>query len=956
LNNAERRIFNRRPDVKQVCSRNGGCDAPTRALTVSARWLSTLPLLAASLLVAPAGAAGRDSCPLTTRVSPYEATANARYEIVLADGGPGDSDGQANGVCDAAVRVCRGEMPLCTGAAMVSAKVRASGGWNRVVRHAAADEMASALAGLTTGDACRVARFSLAAEEDAGVAFRFRVATLLDDGRSASRRSRVSVRCVPAEAQSKSGCKTTKRGACPVAADPVCGNGIVDQAGEQCDGADAAACAGACSQACTCAEGPNAPQPPGVPSCGDGARNGPGERCDGADDASCPGSCRADCTCGTASGGLNVAPLAVATASSTDSATSVNAAVDGVVDGMPGQPSREWISKGEGNGAWLRLHWMSPVTIDRIVLHDRPNDVDNVLDAAVLVDDDDEPISTGPLPTDGAPAAVMFGPRSVSSVTIMVMQAAGAATGFAEVEAVATNLPPGDPTTPSQPTDPTPPVEPEPTGPKYYLSPTGSDSADGKSAATAWFSFAKAIRALQPGDTLVLTDGTYRRTTTGLPKIDCQSNAQNGTPDKPITIMAQHERAAHLSCDGIGEAVYMNRCSNWRLVGLRASSADNSGAKEYEGNVMRFTSDQNVQIKGALVSRPNRTCPNSSLSYCNAHAIAIEKSNHMLVEDSEIYDFHRHGVSAFGSRFITVRRCYMNPWDAKGGAGGGSTGVILYGSSDSIVENVVGEGIYGLNIAGGTTYDGSPGGYRNKILGVVTLNAKHGSTIRARKFSGPVLPAGDNLVKDSVFVNTQNVGVFARGVNDTVVENVSVFGTKVDAGVIGDQDLSEGAPCSANPKGCSITARNLLSIGNAGRGMQVDTGIVKTWSLVSSNLWGNKGGNFPTSETPGDAAGNIQKSESVQPTGMGDGGCWLWVPDGSNMKGAGADGRDIGASVLRRYQDGVLTTQRLWDAGTGAFPCRTVVPGVNDDPARSCRGVHTRLKVNTPECRFPAGY
>src|SRR5205085_2753341 len=110
----------------------------------------------------------------------------------------------------------------------------------------------------------------------------------------------------------------------------------------------------------------------------------------------------------------------------------------------------------------------------------------------------------------------------------------------------------------------------------------------------------------------------------------------------------------------------------------------------------------------------------------------------------------------------------------------------------------------------------------------------------------------------------------ARGVNDTVVENVSVFGTKVDAGVIGDQDLSEGAPCSANPKGCSITARNLLSIGNAGRGMQVDTGILKSWSLVSSNLWGNNGG--------------------------------------------------------------------------------------NDDPSRSCSGVHTRLHVNTAGCRFPAGY
>jgi hypothetical protein len=904
-------------------------------------------------MAAPVHAAGRDSCPLTTSVRPFQATANARYEIALTDGGNGDSDGEVNGICNVAVRLCRGEMPLCESTPITRGKVRTSGGWNRVVRHLAEESMEAAVEELTNGDSCAVSRFALAAEEDASVVFRFRVATVLDDGRSASRRSRVTVRCQPASGGPAS-CKSL-RADCPAPADPICGNGVVDQTTERCDGADATACSGACTQTCTCAEGPDTPEPPRVPACGDGARNQPSERCDGADDASCPGDCRADCTCGTASGGLNVAPLAVATASSTDPETSVNAAVDGVVDGMPGQPSHEWISNREGHGAWLRLHWMSPVNIDRIVLHDRPNDVDNVLDAAVLVNDDNEPISTGPLPPDGAPAAVMFTPRPVSSVTIMVMQAAGAATGLAEIEAVAAAVKPPPPTDPGDPTTP-PPDDPEPTGPKYYISPNGNDSADGKSAATAWKSFSKAIRALTPGDTLIVGDGKYTRTTTGLPVINCQSNAKNGTADKPITIRAANERQAWLACDGIGDALYMNRCSNWRIIGLRASSADNSGAKEYEGNVLRFTNDENVQIKGALVSRPNRTCPNSSLSYCNAHAIAIEDSNHMLIEDSEIYDFHRHGVSAFSSRFITVRRCYMNPWDAKGGAGGGSTGVILYGSSDSIVENVVGEGVYGLNIAGGTTYDGSAGGYRNKILGSITLNAKHGSTIRARRFSGPVLPAGDNLVKDSVFVSTQNVGVFARGVNDTVVENVSVFGTRVDAGVIGDQDLSEGAPCSANPKGCSITARNLLSVGNNGRGMQVDTGILKSWSHTSSNLWSNAGGNFPTGETPGDDAGSIRKSESVQPTGMGAGGCWVWVPDGSNMKGAGADGRDIGASVLRRYQDGVLTTQRLWDPSTGKFPCRTVVPGVNDDPSKSCSGVAARLHVNTPECRFPAGY
>jgi len=82
----------------------------------------------------------------------------------------------------------------------------------------------------------------------------------------------------------------------------------------------------------------------------------------------------------------------------------------------------------------------------------------------------------------------------------------------------------------------------------------------------------------------------------------------------------------------------------------------------------------------------------------------------------------------------------------------------------------------------------------------------------------------------------------------------------------------------------------------------------------------------------------------------------LWVPDGSNMKRAGADGADIGASILHRYQDGVLTSERLWDRTTGAFPCGVVVAGVNDDPARSCSGVHKRLNVNANGCTFPASY
>jgi len=67
-----------------------------------------------------------------------------------------------------------------------------------------------------------------------------------------------------------------------------CGDGIVNQPSEECDGADDAACPGKCMEDCTC---------PPEPICGDDVVNQPSEECDGTDDEKCPGECTKDCTC-----------------------------------------------------------------------------------------------------------------------------------------------------------------------------------------------------------------------------------------------------------------------------------------------------------------------------------------------------------------------------------------------------------------------------------------------------------------------------------------------------------------------------------------------------------------------------------------------------------------------------------------------------------------------------------
>ena len=80
---------------------------------------------------------------------------------------------------------------------------------------------------------------------------------------------------------------------------PACGDGVVNQVGEACDGADDVACPGRCDASCTC---------PAL--CGDGVRQAPVEECDWLDDAQCPGLCIADCTCADSPGSLDLAPVA----------------------------------------------------------------------------------------------------------------------------------------------------------------------------------------------------------------------------------------------------------------------------------------------------------------------------------------------------------------------------------------------------------------------------------------------------------------------------------------------------------------------------------------------------------------------------------------------------------------------------------------------------------------------
>ena len=133
----------------------------------------------------------------------------------------------------------------------------------------------------------------------------------------------------------------------------------------------------------------------------------------------------------------NLALSATATASSQNAADGQTAAkaIDGVVDGYPGNYTKEWATVGGGAGSWLKLTWANPVTFNQVMLYDRPN-LDDQITGATLTFSDGSTVSVGTLPNNGTALPVTFPTETTSSV-LLTINAVSASTndiGLSEIQ------------------------------------------------------------------------------------------------------------------------------------------------------------------------------------------------------------------------------------------------------------------------------------------------------------------------------------------------------------------------------------------------------------------------------------------------------------------------------------------------------------------------------------------
>lgn len=133
----------------------------------------------------------------------------------------------------------------------------------------------------------------------------------------------------------------------------------------------------------------------------------------------------------------NIAADATISASSENMSTSQQAvkATDGVIDGWPGDYSKEWATLGEKAGAWLDLKWDTPHRVTSVTLYDRPNSNDQIT-GATLTFSDGTSIYTGSLNNDGSANTIEFPAKDITELKLSVTGVSSSTinVGLAEIQ------------------------------------------------------------------------------------------------------------------------------------------------------------------------------------------------------------------------------------------------------------------------------------------------------------------------------------------------------------------------------------------------------------------------------------------------------------------------------------------------------------------------------------------
>lgn len=400
----------------------------------------------------------------------------------------------------------------------------------------------------------------------------------------------------------------------------------------------------------------------------------------------------------------------------------------------------------------------------------------------------------------------------------------------------------------------------------YYIATTGSDSNLGTQS-QPWATFAYAFSKMSGGDTLYVMDGTYNQTIANIPA---------GSPGNYTKIYALNNHKVDIDGKGTISSTLLNVNST--------SHVEVKGIKVHHGgsNVCQIANSNNIifRIVGCWHAGPTKY----------DKIFRITNSYDILIEDSWAFGRGRYTTSISDEgRNVTYRRV-VTRWDDGKYDGEPIAGMVAYRGYNNIIENFI---TFDHKNAGGHSA-GKHGFYveswnpsfsasdSNYFYGSIALNNTDatGWTIGG---TDPVAPDNTRIYNSVAIGNNRGFYVISDPTN-TLITNVSAIGN------IGVHGIYNGS----TPAG--TVTKNSLSINNADKGVK----HMENMALSYVGAYNNAGGNFEGSCITGCRSDNPQLLYPLR------------VENSSPYKGTGEGGADIGANIVNRYVDGVLTTEPLW--------------------------------------------
>lgn len=419
----------------------------------------------------------------------------------------------------------------------------------------------------------------------------------------------------------------------------------------------------------------------------------------------------------------------------------------------------------------------------------------------------------------------------------------------------------------------------------YYADPAGSGTTC-SSGVPCTVNYCINTKATA-GDTCYLKDGTYTGTN-GIINM-----TQSGTIGSPITIKAVNDGLAIID----GQSTY---------IPLKIYSHD---YVDVEGLVLKDPINTEAWHRAIDLSESNHLnlkritilAPSGNVTSASAQ---INQGTYILLEDIAIQSHPKKPLNIISSSYITVRRVFVQYYDVDVTD---SYGILVYGSNHCTIENCIVTAdasstgpLSGIDVWSNTT--SNPSASYNNVYGNMVYGTKVGFSDRSKNEV-----VNSNTFIDNVFIRTTafsdaEVGFSQRGDNSLTVNHfLSAFahvGYAESEFIYEPKD--EGYQMNA-------TLKNMIIMSDGGdQGITLDTSsYIGTIAHTYNDLYNLTLDYYNTTA----GTGEIDTSPNYDTTTYGN-GAYLIKP--SNLITSGEGGTYMGAEVLYRYQDGVLTNVPLW--------------------------------------------